>query len=53
MKLCLKELRESQICLKIIDRKPLVEGRIVKVTLQECNELVAIFTKSVGTVKRE
>ncbi len=44
IKVCLKELRESQICLKIIERKPFLEGKIVNPVLQECGELVAIFT---------
>jgi len=51
MKICLKELRESSICLKIIKRKPFLEAEIVDPTLKECGELVAIFTKSVKTAK--
>ncbi len=51
MKVCLKELRESQICLKIIKRKPLLTGEIVNKALQESSELVAIFTSSVETTK--
>ncbi len=47
MKICLKELRETQICLKIIQRKPMVEPKEVDNILQECNQLVAIFTSSV------
>lgn len=47
MKICLKELRETQICLKIIQRKPMVESKEVDNILQECNQLVAIFTSSV------
>jgi len=47
MKICLKELRETQICLKIIQRKPMVEPSKVDNILQECNQLVAIFTSSV------
>ncbi len=52
MKVCLKELRESQICLKIIKHKPYLEPKIVNPVLQECGELVAIFTASVATAKR-
>ncbi len=47
MKVCLKELRETQICLKIIQRKPMIEPKELDSILQECNELVAIFTSSV------
>ena len=49
MKICLKELRESQICLKIIMRKPYLELEEVSPALNECSELVAIFTTSIKT----
>jgi len=49
MKICLKELRESQICLKIIRRKPYLSNEKVDPVLNECNQLAAIFTKSVAT----
>lgn len=51
MKVCLKELRESQICLKIIKRKPLLVHEIVDKTLKESGELVAIFTSSITTTE--
>lgn len=51
MKICLKELRESQICLKIIGRKPLLTGEIINKALKEAGELVAIFTTSIATTK--
>ena len=51
MKICLKELRESQICLKIIARKPLLTGDIINKALKEAGELVAIFTTSIATTK--
>ena len=47
MRLCLKELRESQVCLKIIAAKPLLEKLAVDPVLEECGQLVAIFTASV------
>ena len=47
MRLCLKELRESQVCLKIIQAKPLIEKSVVTPVLEECGQLVAIFTTSV------
>lgn len=51
LKVCLKELRESQICLKIIKRKPYLKLDSVEPVLTECSELVAIFTTSVKTAK--
>lgn len=51
MKVCLKELRESQVCLKIIKRKPLLVDEIVDIALKEAGELVAIFTSSVETTE--
>jgi four helix bundle protein len=53
MRICLKELRESQICLKIIERKIMVQKEISEPVLKECSELVAIFTKSIETAKNK
>jgi four helix bundle protein len=52
IKILLKELRESRISLRIINEKPLIKNVKVGITLQECNELIAIFTKSVETAKK-
>lgn len=52
MKLILKELRESKINLRIIREKPLVTNPVVETVFKEANELVAIFTTSVETAKR-
>lgn len=41
--LSLKELRESQVCLKIIMASGLLKENMLQATLRECNELVAIF----------
>ena len=46
IKVILKELRESRICLRILSRRSLLQSHSA---LSECNELVAIFTKSVKT----
>ena len=52
VKICLKELRESRVCLKIIDRSGLLKDHdLVKQGLAECNELTAIFVKSVKTAE--
>jgi len=51
MKIALKELRETSIWLKIIERKPLCDlGKVSKV-LQECDELISIFVSSVKTAE--
>lgn len=52
MKVLLKELRETRISLRIIHEKPLIKHPNLITTLQECNELIAIFTKSVDTAKK-
>ena len=53
MKICLKELKESLIALKIISRKPLVND-ITKVdkAITECKELISIFVKSIETARK-
>lgn len=52
MKVVLKELRETFVCLKIIHRTKLfkIEEKIIKAK-KECNELISIFVKSVETAQ--
>ena len=45
----LKELRETINCLKILDRKSLLSD---KTMIEENNELIAIFVKSIETARR-
>jgi len=53
MKICLKELRETKISLKIIKRKPLLNpDKIIDEGLKECDELIAIFVKSIDTAQK-
>ena len=52
MGVCLKELRETQICLRIISKSNMLSFEKVKKDLQECSELVAIFTTSIETAKK-
>jgi four helix bundle protein len=53
MKICLKELRETQVCLRIILAKPIVKNReIAENMVNECNELISIFSKSIETAKK-
>jgi len=49
MKIALKELRETQIWLKIIARKGLGDCGVVEGEIAECDELIAIFVSSVKT----
>jgi hypothetical protein len=49
MKISLKELRETMIWLKIIDRKRLGDCCAVPTALTECSELIAIFVSSTRT----
>lgn len=50
MKICLKELRESYNCLRILHRAKLFKREEdVKELIAECNELISIFVKSVPT----
>ena len=54
MKVVLKELRETFICLKIIQRTNLFgsESLVIKAK-KECNELISIFVKSVETAQKK
>jgi four helix bundle protein len=52
MKICLKELRETQIWLKVIQRKGLIQDTAeVKNLLTEADELISIFVASIRTAK--
>ena len=52
MKIILKELRETFICLKIIKKKPLIKPYSkIEPVYKENNELIAIFVKSIQTAK--
>ena len=51
MKLVLKEIRETRINLRIINEKPVIKNEIVEKAQKECNELMAIFLKSIETAK--
>lgn len=52
MRILLKELRETRICLRIINEKPVIRNPGVDLALKECNELIGIFTKSLETAKK-
>lgn len=53
MKICLKELRETSISLKIIDRlKNLINPLDLPDTISKNEELISIFVKSIETANR-
>ena len=52
LKLASKELRESLMWLKYIDRMALVRGKDLSNTQDECNQLIAITVKSIQTAQR-
>ena len=52
LKIILKELRETKICLSIIDRKKISRMQsVLPDTAGECRQLIAIFAKSILTVE--
>ena len=54
MKIILKELRETRVCLKIVHRKPFVKpSSSVENDLKECGQLIAIFAASINTASRQ
>ena len=53
MKICLKELKETQIAVQIIRRKPLIKDfPKVDKGITECKELISIFVRSIETARR-
>ena len=53
IKICLKELKEVHISLKIIRLKPLIDDSTeIKILETECCELISIFVTSVQTTRK-
>jgi len=53
MKVCLKELRESHNCLRILYKAKIYKSdEQIKSIISECNELIAIFVKSIDTASK-
>ena len=53
IKVVLKELRETFVCLKIIHRAKLYKSeKKLQIALKENDELISIFVKSVETVQK-
>ena len=54
MKLCLKELRETRVWLLIITRAHLIKPESkLKSLINENNELISIFVKSINTAQKK
>jgi len=52
LKIVLKELRETVVCLKIIGRTKLYKSNdLIRNTISESNELISIFVKSIETAQ--
>lgn len=53
MKIVLKELKETRVCLKLIIKKQMIKpvSRMEPIS-KECEELIAITSKSIETAKR-
>jgi len=52
LKVVLKELKESRVCLKIAERKPLVANtKNILSIMKETEELISIIYKSIETTK--
>ncbi|MCX7002706.1 MAG: four helix bundle protein [bacterium] len=53
MKIALKELRETHVCLRILAQANLIKPESkLEPLLLECNELIAIFVASIATAKK-
>jgi len=54
MKICLKELRETFVNLKIISRKNIYDDmKLLEAVMSENNELISIFTRSITTAQQD
>lgn len=53
MKICLKELRESHNCLRILNKAKIYKSdKNINLLISECNELISIFVKSIDTATK-
>ena len=54
IKIVLKELRETHVCLKIISRvNHSAKSETIALAITESNELISIFVKSVATAQKK
>ena len=52
MKVALKELRETNNCLRMIHQLKWLDNEMILPEIKECNELISIFVKSIATAQR-
>jgi four helix bundle protein len=52
MKISLKELRETVVCLKIIVKSELLVSQKLTPLISEADELISIFVTSINTAKK-
>ena len=52
MRICLKELRETYVWLRMLERFEALPSAPFEWVTRECNELIAIFTASVMTASK-
>jgi four helix bundle protein len=52
MRICLKELRETNECIMIIQKRKNVSQDITRELLDENNQLISIFVKSINTASQ-
>jgi len=52
MKIFVKELKETRVCLKLIKRREIIKAIRLKNVMTEYEELIAIISKSIETAKR-
>jgi len=51
MKLSLKELRETRVCLKILVKAEMMGAKSLQPLIAEANELISIFVASIKTAR--
>ena len=52
MRICLKELRETYVWLRMLERLEVLPAKEFEGAGKECNELIAIFTASIMTARQ-
>lgn len=53
LSVALKELRETMVCLKIIQKSEIIKDQThINQILDECNQLISILVKSIQTAKK-
>ena len=50
--ICLKELRETHVNLLIIQKAGIAEQNTIQSAINECDELISVFVKSIQTLNK-